>query len=281
MAKLYIKSHFGVTPNELLNRSDLSFKAKGLYAYLQSKPDGWKFSKERIEKQGKDGRDSIETGLQELERKGYLRRKLQKDEKGKFVGYDYLLYEKPLELRKNKAVGGFSGGGLAVGGLATGGKPTDISNKDISNKDKHEIYNTKVLHISNKNTLPSKKIQSDLLLTVSEIYEYWNLQEIIVHRKLREDIKSEIRKVLKKYNITEIKKMIDLYTTILHGEEYFWDYKWNLVEFLQRGLRQFEGKGTDDYLKEENREESVSFDIGNNTKKVFKGGKLIREEAIL
>lgn len=68
MSKLTIKSRFAVTPNELLKNPEISYKAKGLYAQIQSKPDGWDFSAERLALEGSEGRDSIRSGLRELEK---------------------------------------------------------------------------------------------------------------------------------------------------------------------------------------------------------------------
>lgn len=95
MGKLKITCKFGVIPNELLNRSDVSLKAKGLFAFIQSKPDGWSFSAEKIMKQTKDGRDGVKVGLKELETMGYLKRFLKKQEEGKWKGYEYVLVDKP------------------------------------------------------------------------------------------------------------------------------------------------------------------------------------------
>lgn len=67
MSKLRINSRFGVIPNSLLTHKEITLRAKGLYGYIQSKPDGWDFSSERIAYETKDGRDSIRAGLKELE----------------------------------------------------------------------------------------------------------------------------------------------------------------------------------------------------------------------
>lgn len=94
MGKLIIKKNYGTAPNDLLNSTTLSLKAKGLFAHLQSKPDGWDFSTRGIASQSKDGISSVRNGLQELERAGYLRRKAYK-ENGLWAGYNYTLYDKP------------------------------------------------------------------------------------------------------------------------------------------------------------------------------------------
>lgn len=71
------KIPFTQVANEVLNDSNLTFKAKGLYAYLYSKPDGWDFAIDRIATQTKESRLSINNGLQELEKQGYLLRQKQ------------------------------------------------------------------------------------------------------------------------------------------------------------------------------------------------------------
>lgn len=76
--------------NNLLNNPEISFKAKGLYSFMYSKPDDWKFSIKRISLQAKESLDAIRSGLQELEKHGYLER-IPCKEDGKFKGYDYRL----------------------------------------------------------------------------------------------------------------------------------------------------------------------------------------------
>lgn len=72
----FTKQHIPFTQvaNDILNNPDISAKAKGLYAYLYSKPNGWKFSANRIKNDFSDGKRSIMTGLQELEDIGLLER---------------------------------------------------------------------------------------------------------------------------------------------------------------------------------------------------------------
>jgi hypothetical protein len=98
MAKLIIKSRYGVVPDKLLNDPNLSFRAKGLFAYIQSKPDGWRFSVSRIASQTKDGRDSVQSAIKELETAGYLKRVPIKNKEGKWNGYCYILSENPNEI---------------------------------------------------------------------------------------------------------------------------------------------------------------------------------------
>lgn len=96
MALIKIQRFFGAVPNDLLNDPEISFKAKGLYAYLNSKPDNWDFSVEGIASQVKDGVDSVRTGIHELEKSGYLKRVKHQNEKG-FWDVDYMLFECPTD----------------------------------------------------------------------------------------------------------------------------------------------------------------------------------------
>ena len=86
MSKINFKTEkipFTQVANVVLNDKLLSAKAKGLYAYLYSKPDGWDFAIDRIANDFSDGRKSINAGLQELEQNGYLLR--EKQSSGKVV----------------------------------------------------------------------------------------------------------------------------------------------------------------------------------------------------
>ena len=128
MGKLRIQKNYGITPNEILNNPNISIKAKGMFGYLQSKPDGWAFSEARILSQMKEGRVAIHSTIKELEEAGYLQRVPVKNKKGQWDGYDYILYENPFDGKPAKRKTRQSGD------LSTLSKK-DISNKDNSKKD--------------------------------------------------------------------------------------------------------------------------------------------------
>lgn len=84
------QSNFTTIPNHIINDNRLSFKAKGLFLYLISKPDGWNFSADRIANDCNDGKKSVLSGLKELEINGLLTRKNIRIN-GVFKGFDYSL----------------------------------------------------------------------------------------------------------------------------------------------------------------------------------------------
>ena len=74
----------------------ISFRAKGLLAYLLSKPDHWKVMICDLVKHGKEGRDAIYKAIKELIELGYMKRDQIRD-KGRIVGTEYTVFERPQE----------------------------------------------------------------------------------------------------------------------------------------------------------------------------------------
>lgn len=77
-------------PNLIINHPDLSFKAKGLWMYINSKPEGWDFAVWRIIEGTKEGEKAIRSGLSELVQLGFLEYKA-KVKDGKLAGQEYIL----------------------------------------------------------------------------------------------------------------------------------------------------------------------------------------------
>jgi hypothetical protein len=88
--KLRITQSYGVIPNNVLNNPNISFKAKGLFAYLQAKPANWNVSARRICKETKDGRDGILAAMKELEMNGYLVREQTQNKAGQWEWHHVL-----------------------------------------------------------------------------------------------------------------------------------------------------------------------------------------------
>lgn len=80
-----------------LNDERLSWKAKGIIAYMLSMPDDWVFYIDELVKHSKDGRDAFRSGLKELKDCGYVERKPMKDsETGKITSWETIVREVPL-----------------------------------------------------------------------------------------------------------------------------------------------------------------------------------------
>lgn len=78
------QTNYTVLANSTIRDSRLSWKARGILAYLLSLPDNWRTSADNIAKISTEGRRSILAGLKELEEIGYIRRQRHQDERGRW-----------------------------------------------------------------------------------------------------------------------------------------------------------------------------------------------------
>lgn len=149
MAKITIETRYGTVPNSLLNNKEVTFKAKGIFAYIQSKPDDWDFSAERIAGQTKEGLGAVKSGLRELEKSGHLIRRRVNNNKG-FFEVEYILIAEPSSepMVKNPPVD-----------KPTVGNHTNNSNKVNSKK---EI----------SNNIPAEENKDDISLLTSDTAMY-------------------------------------------------------------------------------------------------------------
>jgi hypothetical protein len=66
------EGNFTVLHNHVLRDARLSFKARGLLAYILSMPDNFRFTAELLTRNAPDGRAAVMSGLRELRDAGYL-----------------------------------------------------------------------------------------------------------------------------------------------------------------------------------------------------------------
>lgn len=88
-------TNYTTMSNYHLRDTNLSLKAKGLLSVFLSLPDEWHYSISGLMKITKEGRDCLTAVIKELEKAGYLVRYQSRDETGKIVGIEYVIYEKP------------------------------------------------------------------------------------------------------------------------------------------------------------------------------------------
>ena len=78
-----------------INRADLSWKAKGIWAYLMSKPDDWTVIIEDIINHSTDGAKAVRSGIQELREAGYIHHVQARDGEGQFGRSVWMVFEEP------------------------------------------------------------------------------------------------------------------------------------------------------------------------------------------
>ena len=89
---------YTVMSNHHLRNTDLSLKAKGLLSLMLSLPDNWDYTTKGLACICKDGIDSINSGVKELEVNGYVIRKRLRNEKGQLTTTEYTIFEQPQTL---------------------------------------------------------------------------------------------------------------------------------------------------------------------------------------
>lgn len=82
--------------NDIVNNPDISWKAKGILAYLLSKPNDWKVYTNDIVDHSKDGETAVRAGINELIEHGYIVRYQDRVQNGKFGEWAYIVYESPV-----------------------------------------------------------------------------------------------------------------------------------------------------------------------------------------
>nr|WP_242827538.1 helix-turn-helix domain-containing protein [Enterocloster clostridioformis] len=88
-------SNYTTMCNYHLRDQNLSLKAKGLLSLFLSLPDEWHYSIRGVAAICKEGVDSVNTTLRELEEYGYLTRSQKRQENGRMGEIEYVIYEMP------------------------------------------------------------------------------------------------------------------------------------------------------------------------------------------
>ena len=96
--KIYDKG-FTTQCNVLIEDTRPTWKAKGIFQYLWSRPDDWVYYQEEVATHAADGVKSLRSGLKELEKYGYLKRSRVR-ENGKFKEPIWELCEDPEKAEK-------------------------------------------------------------------------------------------------------------------------------------------------------------------------------------
>lgn len=183
----------------IINDKNLSWKAKGIFMYAFSKPDDWTFYAKDIINHGTDGRESVNSGLKELEDHGYLVRQEIRNEKGQYDGTDWLIYELPQTQELNKKVPqtGFQ---MAVS-QTTANPPLLINEEELIKKDKQQEKQKPAAAVVVFSSLNQLKINDSLKQELSSKYSQQEIDRAVMRVlewKTRDCDAKAIRTVLEK-----------------------------------------------------------------------------------
>ena len=142
-----------------LNDAALSWKAKGIWAYLMSKPDDWMVIIEDIIKHSTDGVRAVRSGIKELEDAGYIVSVQERDEDGRFDKKIWNVYEAPY-MGVSASTKRTDGEQSTVNTFSANGKPASgkkhTTNKELTNKD--------TTNKENNNSIPKDELTSYIYL---------------------------------------------------------------------------------------------------------------------
>lgn len=90
-------SNFLILSNSVVQNKELSWKEKGLLAYLLSLGENWSIKQEYLYNYTDfDGKESTQNAIKKLQQKGYLKIEKVRDVKtGRFEGFEYHVYQEP------------------------------------------------------------------------------------------------------------------------------------------------------------------------------------------
>lgn len=80
-----------------LHDKRLTFKARGILAYLLTKPDDWDVRVSDLIENSPEGREAVQAGLRELKRMGYAVLETTRDNKGRVSGKTWVIMEEPTD----------------------------------------------------------------------------------------------------------------------------------------------------------------------------------------
>lgn len=160
-------------PKAIVNNDVLSYRAKGIMAYLLSKPDDWTVYLSDIVKRSKEGMTAIRTAVKELEDAGYIQKERTRDDAtGRIDGWVWYVYESPI-CGKPKD-------GFPTHGFPTHGKSDATNNNGSNNNDNKNKHRPVSLFVEIFGKIPAKQgVMSgeDLCLMLEEAARTVGMEE--------------------------------------------------------------------------------------------------------
>ena len=135
--------------NDMLRDPRISCKAKGILCILLSNQSGWVSHLKVLQSICKDGRDSIQSGLKELEEAGYFVRVCYRDKKTKRIKGSFWAYtDTPWKFNLEKHMQFLEDNGLEI----TQSKLNELLNEEGAETENPETENPSLKILIDKNT---------------------------------------------------------------------------------------------------------------------------------
>ncbi|AGG04914.1 MULTISPECIES: DnaD domain protein [Bacillus cereus group] len=223
-------NNYSVINNTGLKDKRLSWKAKGILAYILTLPDDWVFYREELSKHAKDGINSLRAGMQELKEYGYIKRFPVRDEKNKIVRWETIIYEIPVDDYppvENPPAGKPVAGNLPVENhkllniniQSTKELNTDIQNINHRHDNKQKLISQRLINddfkISHQFLMKNRISLSEIAIRELGVFCESLGSELIgeaVNRSIDENVPKwrYVRGILKKWETKKVKTLKDV-----------------------------------------------------------------------
>lgn len=150
--------NYTVIHNQFLKRDDLSWKAKGILAYILSLPDDWNINLKEVMTHATEGEKAFRSGWKELKDAGYVSRHPVRNEKTKKITHWETTVRENVDMATNEP----HTQNLHVG-------KADVGNLHVENDKLLSTDSTKYLNKQNTNSESAKEE-----IPYKEIIEYLN-----------------------------------------------------------------------------------------------------------
>jgi len=218
-----------------LHDKKLSWKARGILAYLLSLPNDWQIYENELIQHTKDGRDSTRAGIKELIGAGYITRHQRMEPSGKFAGYEYVVSEVPKNRDSNRV--GFSDNGFSA-----------TTNKDLTNKrqDYDDYGNANKIDISPcsfNQYIKGNRIQSNAIPVVEYYLEMFKQERGKKHPNMTEEQWKHVmdKIMILKIDTGDLVELTDtnLFTMIdAHFNTRYKNCNYQILHFITDGIMQ-------------------------------------------
>ena len=128
--------NYSIIHNSVFGNNDLSWEARGVLAYLLSKPDNWTVRVYDLLRSGQCGEHKMARILKELEDAGYLRRARIQHDDGRFDWHTTVYEEPRADDHTAVTIPRLPGYGSPMDGSTADGKPLDIIITDLLKTDR-------------------------------------------------------------------------------------------------------------------------------------------------
>lgn len=213
--RIHKTNNFTVMSNFHFKEKKMSLKAKGLLSLMLSLPENWNYSVSGLVSLSKDGKDSVMSALQELEKFGYLTRQQQFNAKGQFSGIEYNIFEEP---QKENTITEKQNAASPISANTNAEKPPLLITNQLSTKENKDINKS-----STKAEAISESEMYDILVDIddtdlAELYrEYVEWRAKTEAPLTKQGLKMLIKRCerLSEFNVAVQKAMVE--TSLIQG----------------------------------------------------------------